>query len=199
MTGYELYCKYQAIKLHFTSESYDYFKYHGKTRTSEEGFEGRKDKHQWHRLARNVKDDEVVGFLVSNLMNNPRCWTMDLLTNDAKEKYRVWRKRYESLTYQFSQDFDKILSNISDPKDIFKIPEDGSFPVIWTMMNQSDISIETIIILNKITGVLKAWDTKFSSDYLYQKKSFLIKKYEPFLSLNLEALKKIIQIRLTKT
>ena len=30
MTGYETFSLYQALKLHFTQESYDFFKYNGK-------------------------------------------------------------------------------------------------------------------------------------------------------------------------
>ena len=35
MTAFESYKMYVAVKLHFTTDSYDYFKFNGKTRVSE--------------------------------------------------------------------------------------------------------------------------------------------------------------------
>ena len=40
---YECYKEYLAIKRHFTSPSYDYFKYEGRIRTSKVTFSKRKD------------------------------------------------------------------------------------------------------------------------------------------------------------
>ena len=39
MTAFESYKMYVALKLHFTTDSYDYFKFNGKTRVSETNFE----------------------------------------------------------------------------------------------------------------------------------------------------------------
>ena len=41
MTAFESYKMYVALKLHFTTDSYDYFKFNGKTRVSETNFEKR--------------------------------------------------------------------------------------------------------------------------------------------------------------
>jgi len=43
MTAFESYRVYSALKLHFTTDSYDYFKYNGKTKVTPENFEKRKD------------------------------------------------------------------------------------------------------------------------------------------------------------
>ena len=60
MNGYDLYCTYQAIKLHFTSENYNFFHYDGKTKVSVEAFQKRRDKFLFHRLARKYRDEEMV-------------------------------------------------------------------------------------------------------------------------------------------
>ena len=51
MTGYETFSLYQALKLHFTQESYDFFKYNGKTNVSVTTFENRKDKYHFYKHA----------------------------------------------------------------------------------------------------------------------------------------------------
>ena len=52
MTGYEAFGIYQALKLHFTTDSYDFFKYNGKTNVSVNAFENRKDKYHFYKLSR---------------------------------------------------------------------------------------------------------------------------------------------------
>ena len=52
MSPFEAYKLYTAIKNHFTTESYDYFKYNGKVRASEHTFETRKDKYMFYKLSK---------------------------------------------------------------------------------------------------------------------------------------------------
>ena len=73
MNGYDLYGLYQAIKLHFTSEQYNFFQYDGKTRISIDAFQKRRDKFLFHRLARKYRDEEMVPFLVSNFVQFMDC------------------------------------------------------------------------------------------------------------------------------
>ena len=201
MNGYEVFCTYQAIKLHFTTDTYCYFKYNGHVGTKPDGFEKRKDKYMCHRLARNLRDNEVVGFFVSNFLMKQKAWTQDFLEPEAKETYLAWRKKIDALSYTFDQDMDKIIAEM-DKLDMgigrmFKPPADGSYPLIWRMMNQNEIQFETMVILHGLTGVLDLWDTKYSSDYIYEKTSKLIRKYEPFLGLDVPKFKGIVQKHLT--
>jgi hypothetical protein len=69
MTGYEAYTIFNSLKLHFTQESYDYFQYQGKTRSSIEAFERRKDKYFFYKLSRKwIDKKEYELFLVANLI-----------------------------------------------------------------------------------------------------------------------------------
>ena len=79
MNGYDLYGLYQAIKLHFNSEQYNFFQYDGKTRVSIDAFQKRRDKFLFHRLARKYRDEEMVPFLVANFVHSDDNWTKSLL------------------------------------------------------------------------------------------------------------------------
>ena len=59
MTGYEAFGLYESLKLHFSKDSYDFFKYNGKTNISVTSFENRKDKYHFYKLSRKYtnKDD----------------------------------------------------------------------------------------------------------------------------------------------
>jgi hypothetical protein len=203
MNGYEVFCTYQAIKLHFTTDTYCFFKYNGHVATKPEGFEKRKDKYMFHKLARQLKDNEVVGFFVAGFLLNDKAWVDYFIEPEAKERYLAWRKKKESLSYLFDQDMSKIVEEF-DKRDLgiasmFKIPNggNGNYPLIWTMMNQHEIEFETMVILHGITGVLDLWDTKYMTNYIYEKTSRLIRKYEPFLELDVPKLKEIVRKHLT--
>ena len=84
MNGYDLYCTYQAIKLHFSTEQYNFFHYDGKTRVSIDAFQKRRDKFLFHSLARKYRDDEMVPFLVANFVHSDDNWTKSLLEEEAE-------------------------------------------------------------------------------------------------------------------
>ncbi len=199
MNGYEVFCQYQAIKLHFSTDSYCYFKYNGHVATKPEGFEKRKDKYSFHKLARELRDHEVVGFFVATFLVNPKAYTEAFLEPEAKERYRVWQDKMNTLPALFDADIQKIVTNKLDLgiRSIFSPPEDGSYPFIWTMMNQNEIMMETVAVLHGLTGILDLWDDHYKSDYIYEKTSKLIRKYEPFLGLDVPKYKKIVQTHLT--
>ncbi len=60
MNGFEVYKLYLAIKLHFTSDSYNYFTFNGKTRTTLQSFEKRRDKYFFKKLATKFNQDELA-------------------------------------------------------------------------------------------------------------------------------------------
>jgi len=199
MNGYEVFCQYQAIKLHFTTDTYCYFKYNGHVATKPDGFEKRKDKYQFHKLARILKDDEVQGFFLAGFLINSKAWVDFFIEPEAKERYLAWRKKLDALSYLFNEDMDKIVNNKHDfgIGSIFAPPKDGSMPFVWTMMNRGEIMMETVAILHGLTGILDLWDEKYKTDYIYEKTSKLIRKYEPFLHLDVSVFKEIVRTHLT--
>ena len=119
MNGYDLYCIYQAIKLHFTSEGYNFFQYDGKTRVSIDAFQKRRDKFLFHRLARKYRDDEMVPFLVANFVHSDDNWTKSLLEDQAEETYRDWKQTTDSMSKVYAEDLQKICSDPNKFNDLF--------------------------------------------------------------------------------
>lgn len=196
MNGYEVYCHYQAVKLHFTSMSYDYFKYNGKTNATVAAFEKRKDKYQFHKLARKLKSEEVIPFLVSNFLVRQKAWTRELLEPEAYNTYLQWKQINESLTDVFEQDIQKILDSGSI-NDMLAANKDKGYPQVFTMMNQGIITKETVVILNALTNCVSNWDKVYGSDYYYTGISNMIRKYTPFVHVDLPTFKHIVQKHLT--
>ncbi len=161
MNGYDLYCIYQAIKLHFSSESYNFFQYDGKTRVSIDAFQKRRDKFLFHRLARKYRDDEMVPFLVANFVHSDDNWTKSLL---------------------------EICPDPKEFNNLFKV-EDGQFPPLLNLLMQKEVTIETMVILNNIFDFIRIWDKKISDDIIYPKVSRKVRKYGAFLTVNVDKYK----------
>ena len=187
MNGYDLYCTYQAIKLHFTSEQYNFFHYDGKTRVSVDAFQKRRDKFLFHRLARKYRDDEMVPFLVANFIHSDDNWTKSLLEEEAEEAYRDWKRRTDSMTKIYTEDLQKVCN-----KDNFNLlfeVKDGQHPKLLVHYMQKDVTLETLVILNNIFDFIKIWDKKIQDDIVYPKISRKVRKYGSFLNVNVDKYK----------
>jgi len=180
MTGYECYSIFNSLKLHFTSDSYDYFKYSGKSRVSVESFEKRKDKYFFHKLSRIYKRDEIEMFFVANFVKNHRVWIGTLLDDPADEIYRDNMKVQQSLGYIFKNECSNIFNTCENPNDILKT--DGQYPQLLSKTLQGELHIETLVILNDLIGFFKTWDQKIQDSirWPYFRRTCL--KYQPFLS-----------------
>jgi hypothetical protein len=187
MNGYDLYCTYQAIKLHFSTEQYNFFHYDGKTRVSIDAFQKRRDKFLFHRLARKYRDDEMVPFLVANFVHSDDNWTKSLLEEEAEQTYRDWKRRTDSMTKIYSDDLQKIATK-DNFNDLFRV-EEGQFPKLLVLFMQNEVTMETMVILNNIFDFIRIWDKKISDDIIYPKISRKIRKYGSFLNVNVDKYK----------
>ena len=180
MTGYEAFSLYTSLKLHFNSDSYDYFRYNGKVNTSVDAFENRKDKWHFYKLSRRF-DNEEQGrdFIVANLVHDPNVWVGNLLVEESNIQYRKRQKVIQSLTYTFTNEIESLVSH-NNPNDLFMI-HDGEYPELLQKLLHDEISIETMCILNKILNFLPAWDKKINDTIHFPNISRKVKKYTPFI------------------
>lgn len=179
---------YQAIKLHFGSENYNFFHYDGKTRVSMEAFEKRRDKYLFHRLARKYRDEEMVSFLVSNFVHSDDNWTKSLLEDEAEQTYREWKRVTDSMSKIYLEDLAKICPDPKEFNGLFKV-EDGQFPKLLVAFMQKEVTMETMVILNNIFDFVRIWDKKISDDIVYPKISRKIRKYGSFLNVDVSKYK----------
>ena len=188
MRGYDLYCMYQAIKLHFTSENYNFFHYDGKTRVSIEAFEKRRDKYFFHRLARKYDDREMVGFLVANFVHSDDNWAKSLVEESAESTYTEWKRITDSMSKVYLEDLQRVFPEPKEFNNIFKV-EDGQFPKLLVSFMQKEVTLETMVILNNIFDFIRIWDKKISDDIIYPKLSRKIRKYGSFLTVDVSKYK----------
>jgi len=198
VTPFDVYKTYLALKNHFTSENYDYFKYAGKSRASVTSFNKRKDKYFFERCSRKMNDDEVIDYFVSNfvLHDDPqRVWIGEIMQT-GEGNYNEWKKRTQSLSYIFSEE----IKNVFDEKDFDQMFEckSGSHPQILKEYLKKNLSIETLVILDEILTYSKRYD-RILNDMVWQTVSNKIKKYRPFLlNIDIAKFKKILKEKVVK-
>jgi hypothetical protein len=178
-TGFEAYALWNALKLHFTSDSYDYFKYNGKTNVSKQSFTTNKSKYQFYKLSRKYSIDELKQFYVANFIEGKGDWIGELL-QDGEENYTKWQKRYQSLTYTFENDIMYLLDKVDKPDDLLLV-KSNEFPKLLQYLMSGSISIETVIILDDIMKFIPMWNKEIYDDIVWPNWLRKIEKYRLFV------------------
>jgi hypothetical protein len=193
ISGYEAFGLYQALKLHFTTDSYDYFKYNGKTSISVTSFENRKDKYHFYKLSRKYTNKEdLINFIVANLIEDEKSWVGVLLQEEADIIYRKRQKVIQSLSYTFENDCILIFEDcILNPNEVLKT--DGDYPVLLTKALRKEIQIETLCILNQILGFIPMWTNKINDTIRWPEYRRKCIKYASFLPQDIVKYKLILK------
>ena len=187
MQGFDVYKTYLAMKLHFSLPKYDYFQCEGKGKAKESTYHDRKDFYFFETLARKYSDQEIKEFMLASFVASEtpsKVWIGDIKAS-GKDKWLVWAKLQESLTYVVKQDLDGLVEYLATKGVTFNslFETMGGHPPLLKLYVQRHIHLETLIILDMALGFMLYWD-KEMRDPLWEMLSFKIKKYKPFLSIN---------------
>ena len=182
---------YLALKNHFTKDHYDYIKYRGKTRASNQAFYKRKDRFWFEKFARQKNDKEIEEFFVSNFIysTDPSTMWIGEMIKEGEGRYQEWQKKVQSLTYVFKEETESVFENkkIDDMFDCSK----GHPPILKSYLG-GDISLESMVIYDRILGYGKDFDKRLK-DPVWESVSRKIKKYSPFLNIDVSRYKKILK------
>ena len=189
---FDAYRCYLSLKNHFTKDKYDQHKYAGKTRATRQAFYKRKDRFWFEKFARQKTDKEVEEFFVSNFVSTTdpgTMWIGDMIKN-GEARYVDWKKKVESLSYNFKEETSSLFAD-GNFDAMFYV--DGSrHPDILKEYLGGKVSLETMVICDRILGYREEWDKKLD-DPVWETVSLKIKKYKPFLNINVFRYKKILQ------
>ena len=181
MTGYETFGLYQALKLHFTQESYDFFKYNGKTNVSVTTFENRKDKYHFYKLSRRLaQKEDMIDFIVANLVEDEKTWVCSLLMQESEVNYRKHQKVIQSMSYTFENDCKLIFRDcILNPNEV--LMTDGDYPVLLKKALQKSVNIESMCLLNNMLGFVPMWTKKIADTIHWPNYRMKLLKYSAFI------------------
>ena len=192
VTPFETYQTYLSMKSHFTNRKYDFFKYGGKSRATMASFNKRKDKYWFEKTSRKYSDQQILDFLLSNFVsaNNPENLRIGEIINSGERTYAEWMKRQQSLTYLFKEQSNELLFN-KKLNEVFDC-SNNKHPIVLKKYLGGEISLETLMILEKVFSFVKNFDKKLT-DPVWETVSLKIKKYTPFLNINVFPYKKILR------
>ena len=191
VTPFETYRTYLSMKSHFTNPKFDFFKYGGKSRATMTSFNKRKDKYWFEKTSRKYSDQQILDFLLSNFViaDNPQNLWIGEIINSGERNYADWMRRKQSLTYLFKEQSEKLLSE-NELETVFDCSK--GHPVILKRYLGGEISLETLTILEKVFSFVKDFDTKLT-DPVWETVSLKIRKYIPFININVFNYKKILK------
>jgi hypothetical protein len=175
------------MRLHFTSD-YDATKYKFKTSANPKSFFKRRDKFFFGKVAKKFNEtSELIDYFVAH-MSKGNMWVGDMVGDE--ETFKEWKRVNQSLGYNFKSDLEKISIDISRFDDIIVYRD--PYPVIIQQYLEGEVSIETVVILNKLTNFIEECDNKIVDTIAWPDIKGLIYNYNPFLEVDLDVTKQII-------
>ena len=191
MTPYDVYTTYLAMKKHFTDVKYDFFRYNGKTRSSVSAFNKRRDKYFFERISRKLSDDEIKLYFIANFVatDNPSSVWIGEIIQSGERNYQELSKKYQSITYTFGQECVELFEN-RKLEQVFDCSK--GHPPLLKMYLSGDLSVETVTILDQIFNYTKVFDKKLM-DPVWETVSLKIKKYRPFINIDVSKCKKVLR------
>ena len=192
---FEAFKIFLAMKSHFNNE-YNYVEYDGAFKAKKESYSKRKDRYTFVQLSKKFGKKELEEFFLSLFLNvtekgniavsgTNNMWTGNLLDKEATDTYKNWKKRLQSLQYNFINDcetiFDRGTVEGLEFNQIFK-SVNGDYPLIIRLEKMGEICIETVVVFDMIFDFLnnvRINDTTYWP--IYKKK---VKDYTSFLKID---------------
>ena len=188
---FDVYKLYNALKLHFENDSYDAIKYNFKTTVNPNSFFKRRDKYFFAKLGKNQKD--IQNFFVFNFIEDLK-YVGDMMDIEGQNNYTKHKRIHESLSREFEKD---INTHDTDFDNLLVVNNINTPPLIIERWMEEDISLETVVILNSLTGFVNKEGNKITETLFWPDVSRKITKYGPFVNFEKDKFVQIIKKRFT--
>ena len=205
---YKAWKVYHAMYLHFTNDTYDYFKYFGNatwgTIASMEKHFSKFEHNSKYSAQRSIFEElgkqftereDLIFFYLSQFTNR-----IDYPSDFDSDLYDEYKERMNNFPFHLKRDTEEIIKYMEEYHKTFDemfVAEKTNHPSILKLGLSKTISLETFttldIILNFIPIMEKNLIDPASINFIK-----LIRNYKPFLSIGIKKEKKIIMDVLTK-
>lgn len=172
--GYSAYTLFIALRFHFTTDSYDFVKYNGKTKVTKDSFMKRTDRYQFYKLS---KKDDPFGRIISGLIVKPNLWITDLLEHDHERVYHEWKHRTDNILQTMESDFEHLHPILVDNVRCVN----GETPYCVEQYLKKKISLETLTLLLVSTKTLEPLIQSVRDHFLAVPLLKTCKKYDAVL------------------
>lgn len=181
MTAFECYTLYLALKRHFTTKAYDFFKYNGAVKCSEKSFFIRKDQKAFLKMSR---QRDPKGYCIGNMIYNKSMWAGEFVD----EYFTEFQKYRDNGTYWFKQDLSRLRSELSSNLDI---NDTNHIPYIIHQLNLGNINIFTACVFEMIFKCDKVWSSN-SQYFVFKDTSQKVLKSYMFFDIDIDKYRAIL-------
>lgn len=179
-----VYSTYMAIKLHFQQGSYDAFKFNFKgPKRGRDKFLKSPDRYTYEKIAKKYREmNSLIGFLVANTLDG-KTWIRDM----DDECYMMWLAKLQRLQYQFNTDMNTLADYAINHEltfdDLLMSNRNNEIPVLDILIRKKTIQVESVIILDVLTGFISRINKTTLNDPLgiLSDKVYMLKQYKPFI------------------
>lgn len=145
MKGFLLYTCHQALMLHFGNGNYDYFKYHGKTRLTEDSF--KKSPFRWQYAKLEDKTEHVLWHMWCVFKQNDFSYVTPKALFYQSRTNEITTHPSEYLTTTVAEDLDHLRDTYNGTTDYYNI--DGLYPAIYNDFKSGEITLETLLLIDQ--------------------------------------------------
>ena len=121
--------------------------------------------------------------------NNPSSLWIGEIINSGERTYSEWSRKQQSLSYIFKEQITRLFEEY-ELDDLFDC-SNGHPPILKEYLGEH-IDLETVVILEKVFKFRSRFDKKLD-DPVWETVSMKIKKYDPFININVLQYKKVLR------
>ena len=192
---FTVYADYVAVKAHFTSKTYNYIQYNGKSTVTKKSFDQRMDKPFFYFLATKLNRSENLPFFVSQFIDS-NYWIGDLIFDkkESMKRYTAWANRFESILENYRIDLINMAQNYTW-KQLLTYKK-GDHPELFKLVRRNAITPESYVLIDRITNFIKTTIDKLK-DPIYSDLNLKYIKYGAFIPITQEKILEITPKELT--
>ena len=192
---FTVYADYVAVKAHFTSKTYNYIQYNGKSTVTKKSFDQRKDKPFFYFLATRLNRSENLPFFVSQFIDS-NYWIGDLIFDkkESMKRYTAWANRFESILENYRIDLINMAQNYTW-KQLLTYKK-GDHPELFKLVRRNAITPESYVLIDRITNFIGTTIDKLK-DPIYSDLNLKYIKYGAFIPITQEKILEITPKELT--
>ena len=191
---YESYKLYNALKLHFETDSYDAIKYNYKTSIKPQSFFNRKDKYFFAKLAKTYGKN-LKEYYIANFKMDVK-YVGDMLNEGGETNFKQHMKIRESIHREFQKDINSLVDMDKEFDSFFEANQ--THPLIIKLLMREEVNLETVVILDSILGFMDREGSKITETIIWPDIYRKVMKYKPFVDFNKSKCVDIIKKRFTK-
>lgn len=187
--------KHRAIKLDFTSESFDYFKYNGKVNISPKALANKASYWSCVKISRLYPTDEAVQSLFVACMLHDKFWIGNCTDEESKIFMQKHDRLSQSIGYVFTSEIDNLFASSSTP---FKNAA-GEIPEVLKSLMSEKLSYHSASVLDKYIGFSNVLDNSLGKDHVvWNSHRLKIKRLHRYIPHNKDRIKETLNSLLIK-